>query len=118
MTRWLQAARRASGALTKPTELTEHPSRSPKAGALSVVSVLSDFTKVSVEPHARPDGLPHDPLALLDLLRREGPQTYGAAAVALGCGATRAWRAETELRRVGRIRLGPLGRAIIIKQAE
>lgn len=59
-----------------------------------------------------------DAAALLSLLEREGPQTYGAAAVALGIGATRAWRAEAELRRAGRIRLGRLGRAIVLNQAE
>ncbi len=56
-----------------------------------------------------------DAAALLELLAREGPQTYGAAAVALGIGATQAWRAEAELLRAGLIRLGPLGRAMIIE---
>ena len=68
-----------------------------------------------VRSETRPD---QDAAALLALLEREGPHTYGAAAVALGIGATRAWRAEAELRRAGRIRLGPLGHAFIIKQAE
>ena len=76
---------------------------------LSVKSVLSGTEAL---------GLDGDLVALLGLLEREGPHTYGAAAVTLGCGATRAWRAEAELRRAGRIRLGPFGQAFIIKQAE
>jgi len=55
---------------------------------------------------------PTDPEALLSYLRRTGPATYGAAAMALGWGATRAWQAEAALRGSGRVRLDFLGRMI------
>lgn len=48
---------------------------------------------------------------LADLLSRSGPLTYGAAAVALGWGATRAWQAEAHLRAIGGAWLDSLGRA-------
>ena len=105
MTRWLEAARRSEAAETKLTKPTK-PSPAALPPVLSVKSVLSGAEAVGFEP---------DLVALLGLLAREGPHTYGAAAVALGIGATRAWRAEAELRGSG-IRLGPLGRAFIIEQ--
>ena len=84
--------------------------------ALAPVAIVADVAGPRpVRSETQPD---QDAAALLALLEREGPQTYGAAAVILGIGATRAWRAEAELRRAGRIRLGPLGRAFIIEQAE
>lgn len=52
-------------------------------------------------PRARADGLEADAGAYLDFLRRNGPCTYGAAASALGWGATRAWQAEARLRAAG-----------------
>ena len=109
MTRWLRAARRASEAVTKPTQPTQPPGRAPKAGVSSIVSVLSNV----VEPLAQSDGLHPDARALLDLLRREGPQTYGAAASRLGWGATRAWQAEARLRAAGLVRHGEHGRAYV-----
>lgn len=42
-----------------------------------------------------------DPETFLDLLHRDGPTTYGAAAATLGWGATRAWQAEAKLRAAG-----------------
>ena len=54
-----------------------------------------------------------DPAALLALLRDRGPLSYGAAASALGWGATRAWLAEAELRAAGRIEHDRIGRAAI-----
>lgn len=50
---------------------------------------------------------------LADLLARSGPLTYGAAAVALGWGATRAWQAEAHLRAAGRVTFDALGRAAL-----
>lgn len=105
MTRWLEAAARAELAETKLTKPTE-PEPHTEPPVLSLKSVLSE---------AGTTDLAADPRALFELLAREGPHTYGAAALALGIGATRAWVAEAELRRVGRIRFGPLGRAIIVK---
>jgi len=52
-----------------------------------------------------------DPETLLDLLRCEGPQTYGAAATALGWGASRAWRAEASLKAAGLVLHGLHGKA-------
>ena len=55
---------------------------------------------------------PTDPAALFSYLRGAGPATYGAAAMTLGWGATRAWQAEAALRGSGRVRLDFLGRMI------
>ena len=52
-----------------------------------------------------------DPETLLEFLHREGPHAYGAAATALGWGATRAWQAEARLREGGLVRLRTLGEA-------
>jgi len=46
MTRWLQAAKQATDALTKPTELKEFP-RNP---VLSVVSVVSEWERAGPAP--------------------------------------------------------------------
>lgn len=46
-------------------------------------------------------------------LAARGPTTYGAAAVALGWGATRAWKAEAQLIASGRAAFDHLGRAIL-----
>lgn len=51
-----------------------------------------------------------DALALLDFLTHNGPSTYGAAAVALGWGATRAWRAEVALMAAGLAVIDPKGK--------
>lgn len=56
-----------------------------------------------------------DPEALLALLRDHGPMTYGAAASALGWGATQAWQAEAELRSESKVRAGRLGRIEIME---
>ena len=54
---------------------------------------------------------PSDPDRYLTHLREIGPTTYGAAATALGWGATRAWQAEARLRADGQVRIGKDGRA-------
>ena len=62
------------------------------------------------------DSLAPDPdalLALLALLRGRGPMSYGAAATALGWGATRAWQAEAALLAAGRIEHDRFGRAAL-----
>lgn len=43
-----------------------------------------------------------DPETYLAFLRSNGPCSYGAAAVALGWGATRAWQADARVRADGR----------------
>ena len=98
-----------------PPATSATPATNPTA-RLAPVAIVADVAGPRpVHSETQPD---QDAAALLALLEREGPHTYGAAAVILGIGATRAWRAEAELRRAGRIRLGPLGRAFIIEQAE
>ena len=52
-----------------------------------------------------------DPETYLAFLHASGPQTYGAAATALGWGATRAWQAEAQLRAAGLVTYGAFGRA-------
>ncbi len=54
----------------------------------------------------------NDGKAMLALLAREGPMSYGVAARALGWGATRAWQAGARLKAVGRIRHDYLGRMV------
>ena len=54
-----------------------------------------------------------DATELLDFLRSHGPHSYGAAASALGWGATRAWQAEARLRAAGMVRHDDLGRALL-----
>lgn len=58
-----------------------------------------------------------DAAVLLALLRERGPLSYGAAASALGWGATRAWRAEAALKAAGRIEHDPCGRAAVKTRA-
>lgn len=52
---------------------------------------------------------------LAEFLSRWGPSTYGAAASALGWGATRAWQAEAHLRASGKVRFDALGRTTVIE---
>jgi hypothetical protein len=77
---------------------------STRAGASEV-----SFPHKKVDPHAPP--LPSDPDTYLAALTLHGPMTYGAAAVALGWGATRAWQAEARLVAEGRATLSREGRA-------
>ena len=119
MTRWLQAAQRATDLGTKPTKPTKPAPKAIEGGAaatgrgvLSVSSVLSEGVRADPAPPARADGLDPDAGAYLDRLRLHGPATYGAMASTLGWGATRAWRAEAKLRALGLVRMGELGRAV------
>lgn len=96
-----------------PPPATPATSATNRPAARARVAVVADVAGPASAPDVFREG--GDAAALLELLAREGPQTYGAAAVALCFGATRAWRAEAELLRAGLIRLGPLGRAMIIE---
>lgn len=121
MTRWLQAAKEAGWPLTKPTEPTEPPPALPVPEVLSVKSVLSGGVQSplrALASRARPTGKHPDAAALADLLRVRGPMTYGAAASALGWGATRTWQAEARLRAAGLLRLDSLGRAELVEHEE
>jgi hypothetical protein len=115
MTRWLEAAKQPPMPADKTdlTDLTPHQgegSGSPATASddKSVKSVKSgrgvSGGTVSTGPAQSPDGLPADTAAYLDFLQRDGPSTYGAAAVALGWGATRAWLAEAQLKAAGLVR--------------
>jgi hypothetical protein len=80
-------------------------------GLKSVLSVLSAGGIVGEGP-ALPAKPSHPDLAAyLAFLRSNGPCNYGAAAVALGWGATRAWQAEARLRATGRIAINDCGKA-------
>lgn len=89
MTRWLEAAKRSAETSTEPTNLTE-PAQAP---VLSVKSVLSEAERSSrcAPAEGGPGG---DARAYKDCLRCLGPLTYGAAAMKLGWGVTRAWQAQ------------------------
>lgn len=81
-------------------------------------SAASDgaVSKVSrAPPLAQGETSISDPDVLLDLLREHGPMTYGGAALTLAWGASRAWRAEAELRARGAVRLDQLGRMTTAK---
>ena len=112
MTRWLQAAKQVSGAATKPTKPTEPPAIAQPEGVLSVKSVLSEGGQpVLRATHPQPQKLEtvpnsSDPETYLDFLHIHGSTTYGAAATALGWGATRAWQAEARLRAAGLVAKG------------
>lgn len=58
---------------------------------------------------------PSDTERYLAQLHQKGPSTYGAAASALGWGATRAGQAEARLCADGQVRIGKDGRADLAK---
>ena len=62
---------------------------------------------------ARTHGLDANAGKYLDFLHLHGPATYGAAAVALGWGATRAWQAEAQLKAAGLVQHNSLGKAAL-----
>ena len=84
---------------TPATPATQAPA-SPPVSRLSQVSQAAPPKPCPPAP-ARPDGLDPDAVAYLDSLHLHGPATYGAAASAMGWGATRAWQAETRLHKLG-----------------
>ena len=98
----------------KLAEIAAHPFE-PAKPAPHVAIVASVATPILQKPQstlrARADGLEPDAGAYLEFLRLHGPATYGAMASELGWGATRAWRAEANLRAAGVVTMGPLGRA-------
>lgn len=93
-----------------------HP---PKSGASAGVLIAETNTRAGAreelpvykkaDPHA--PSLPSDPDTYLAALTLRGPTTYGAAAVGLGWGATRAWQAEAGLVAEGRATMARDGRA-------
>lgn len=91
----------------------------PKSGISSGSTAGENFARAGAnelsfpykkaDPHAPP--LLSDPDTYLAALTLHGNMTYGAAAVALGWGATRAWHAEAALVAEGRATLSREGRA-------
>ena len=81
------------------------------AGVAEVAGVAAPPLQIQkCTPSAAPEG---DAATLAQALRLHGPMTQGAAALALGWGATRAWQAEAQLRAAGVVRLDHWGRAVI-----
>jgi hypothetical protein len=119
MTRWLAAAKSVSPAPTQPTKPDKTQPRVERRGVLSglVGCVGRGEPENRTSPRPRADGLDDDAGELLDFLRLHGPATCGAAAAALGWGATRAWRAEAALRAAGLVTIGPLGVAVPVEAA-
>lgn len=74
---------------------------------------VAQVARVARTPPPKLEMIPSagDAEALLDVLRRDGPLTCGAAAAALGWGATRAWQAEAQLRAAGLVLYGMQGDA-------
>ena len=86
----------------------------PPATSATITPVPRHFVAVVAAP--RPQKLEtkpsaSDPETYLVFLCGNGPCTYGAAAVALGWGATRAWQAEARLRAAGLALIDKSGRA-------
>lgn len=84
------------GGVMPPSEPIENhnPSGLAQLARLARPAALENHATEQLES----DGLGQDAITLLDHLARHGPSTYGAAAVALGWGATRSWHAEAALR--------------------
>lgn len=101
----------AARPVSQVSQVSQHPeARQPLSRVASVAT--PPRPKSQPAPPARADGLEPDAGAYLDRLHLHGPATYGAMASAMGCGATRAWRAEAKLRALGLVHMGELGRAV------
>lgn len=106
-------ARIAGGDLppaTVPPATTATTATKPSPPRPSVAIVASVAAPTARNPET--DGAA-DAARFADVLATSGPTTYGAVAVALGWGATRAWQAEARLRASGRVRYDALGRAAL-----
>ena len=118
MTRWLDAARRASLAPDKTvlTDITQAgvvrvASGSNPAQVKSVKSVKSAGEISGGVSKSPATELSSDSAVYLAFLNANGPSTYGAAAVALAWGTTRAWKAEAQLKEAAFVRYDSLGKA-------
>jgi hypothetical protein len=92
-----------------------HPPKSGASGPSLMAAAIAhvgaskefpDYKRADPQAHA----LASDPDTYLAALTLHGPMTYGAAAVALGWGATRAWQAEAQLVAEGKTTLSRAGR--------
>ena len=111
---WFDAAR----AMERAT--AQEASPAPKASAppeiAEIAEIAAPLPRKSAPLQAAGNGREADASALAAHLGAHGPCTYGAAASALGWGATRAWQAEALLRAEGRIVFDGQGRAAICAQ--
>ena len=91
-------------AVSQLSQLSQAPKAENPAPRVAIVASVATPPKSKAEPApARADGLTPDAVEYLAHLRLHGAQSYGAMARRLEWGATRAWRAEAELRAAGRI---------------
>lgn len=85
------------------------------AAPASSTTALHERTAEPISPTSHYDT---DAQIYCDFLRCTGPLTYGAAAIQLRWGVTRAWLAQNELTKEGLIRFDNLGRAIVADSHE
>lgn len=115
MSRWFAIARgMRGGELNETNSLIPDRELIPPAAAILTASSANKLFDIFNSPDPLTPQAP-DPDALLALLRDRGPMTYGAAASALGWGATQAWQAEAELRSEGKVQADRLGRIEIME---
>lgn len=118
MSKWLQAAK-SHGTRADKTDFTDKTlPDDAREEVLSVVSVLSGDPLPTVQPAGSPvreliEALQSDMDLYAEALHIHGPMSYGQAMDILGWGGTRAGRAETDLRKAGRIEFNELGRAVL-----
>ena len=90
---------------TTATTATISPAGNQSVAEVAVVAVprpqMLEFTPSASGPEI-----------YLNYMRANGPASYGAAAVALGWGATLAWQVEAQLRAAGLLRYDNLGKAM------
>ena len=92
-------------AVSQLSRLSQTPTAENPAPRVAIVASVATPPKLKTESApAHEDGLAPDAAVYLAFLREQGQQLYGAVARALEWGATRAWKAEAELRAAGWIR--------------
>lgn len=107
-----QAVARVAGGDMPPATVTPATTATkPRATRPRVAVVASVAAPTARNPEADRAA---DSERLADMLATSGPTTYGAAAVALGWGATRTWQAEARLRASGRVISDSQGRATLL----
>lgn len=103
MGRWLDALKK----LADTSDTTPQNPRNPVARGFEGFEGAVSSANENIPGLSKP--LP-DAEAYVEALRQIGPCGYGAVAAFLGWGATRAGKAETELRLAGRIAYDSTGR--------
>ena len=105
---WFDARARLAEIEAAPTATLATPA-TRGAETLPRVAIVADVAtpprpKQQPAAPARAHELDPDAAALLEHIKAHGPTTYGAAALRLRWGVTRAWRAQAELRARGLVR--------------